>query len=328
MVFFVLFQNPGTSKNIWDHDPRKGLKTDFLHQLSKIGEVFTYNQIFSNYLQFDKDNRDSFDSDYIFNLEDILFQNHCKWVYDQIKDVNDKYIPIGLEEGCHYANYFAHKYHDKCCGLFLIGNRRFTKENYLKSLDRGARMMEIYYGTGYEKFTGDNVNNDNLHYLLSKIKKDNNKKYMSMIGYYVGLTVRSQYDDIPKKMLVPTFIYNRITLSRDIALGHNLKDEKTKYVKNIQTENDAIMAHCITNMDKYDTDQLLIKNSTKGMVKSYYIANDDFNLFIYDDTKNDILDKISTFVEHHVNTNQVGGYDLYHTYLNYKNDYIKLKTKQ
>lgn len=267
------------SKSIWKEDPRKGLRTDFLERLEKIGHIFTYTPIFSTYLQFDKNNKfKDFDKKYTFNLEDILFENYCKFIYDQIKHIKKNFI--SLEEGCHYANYFANKYHNKCIGLFLIGNRRFNKENYLKSIERGERMIKLEYGEGYENLIGNNLTNDNLHWLLSKLDQDQNEKYIVMIGYYIGLILRGQYDNIPKKMLVPTFIYNRITLSRDIILQHNLKDVKTQYIKDIQSENQAIMTHCTTNMDKYDADQELIKNSDQGLVKSYYIANENFNLFM------------------------------------------------
>lgn len=287
MVLFILFPPLGASKNIWSNDHMKGTNTDFLQRLEEIGSVFYYTPIFTC-------------CDKVFNLEDILFENHCEWVYNQVKDTSDKLIAIGLEEGCHYANYFANKY--KCYSLFLIGNRRFNRENYLKSVERGARMMEKEYGEGYEQLIG-NINNDNLHMLLHQLSISNDKKYLIMIDYYVGITLRKQYNDIPKKMVVPTYIYNRITLSRQTAIHHNLKDNTTKYIKNIQSENEAIWAHCITNMDKYEADQELIKNSAPGIVHCYYIANEDFSLFIYGSAKNDILEKIENVV-----IEQNGGY--------------------
>ena len=104
-------------------------------------------------------------------------------------------------------------------------------------------------------------------------------------------------------------------------LKHNLKDPKTKYIKNIQTENEAILAHCQTNIDKYEADQELIKNSKPGLIKTYYIANEDFNLFIYGDIKDDIIEKIKFFV-----LNQTGG-GSYYKYKKYKNKYLILKQK-
>lgn len=325
MVLFVLFTPYGFNKNIWYQ--YNEVKTNFVDQLEKIGRVYIDIPIFNNYLQFDKSKKESYDSEYHFKLEDILFDNYCKQLYEKVEKY-DNIVPIGLEESCSYAFYFANKYYHKCAGLFLIGNRRFTKENFEKSKIRGERMMKIDFGEGYEKLY-NNINNDNLQVLLQKVKdEDNNKKYLAMLHAYVGYTVRSQYADLPNKCLVPTFIYNRITLSKDVMLGHNLKDERTKQIKDIHTTNEAILAHCTTNMDKYEADKILIKNSAEDLVKTYYIANENWSLFIYGTVGEEILEKIKIFVDT-IEKLKKGGYagarnNYYDYYMKYKSKYKKL----
>ena len=98
---------------------------------------------------------------------DIKFSNYVKDVYDKVKKLDSEFIPIGLDESCHYAFYFANKYNKLCKALFLINNRRINKKNYMKSLDRGRRAMQLYFGKGYEKFF-DDINDGNLSYILKK----------------------------------------------------------------------------------------------------------------------------------------------------------------
>lgn len=331
MVLFILFTPYGYDKDIWYHD-KKNNETDFVERLKKYGNIFIDVPIFSKYLQSDND------GEYKFTLDDIKFENYSMNLYKKVSDLDDSFILIGLEESCHYALYFTNKYSSQCVGLFIIGNRRFTKENYLKSVDRSHKMIGKYFGEGYEKYI-DNINDDNLEYLLNKIDASNNIKYLAMISYYVMNTLRSQYDDLPQRCSVPTFIYNRVTLSRDVMLEHNPKTEDVKYIKNIYSEPEAIMVHCTINMDKYTDSQKLIGNSPKGLVKAYYIANEDFNLFIYGDTKDDILEKIEIFVNKYIeqdgrdfnktNSNEkilkIGLRTYYYKYIKYKTKYLSIK---
>lgn len=282
MVLFILITPWGKPESIWYKNNLSDGK-NFVTKLKEIGEVYIDVPNFTNYL---------FEQDVEFKLEDIKFETYSQNLYDKVKKkIQESVVAIGLEEGCHYAFYFANKYSSVCIGLFLIGNRRFTKENYEKSLERGRKMMKIEYREGYESLIED-VSNENLKKLL----KNPNERNKIMIGYYVGITLRGQYDDLPKKCIIPTYIYNRITLSKDVMLEHNLKDEKTRQIKDIYSEEKAIMAHCTTNMDKYESDKELIKNSEQNMVKTYYIANEDFNLFIYGTVGDEIIEKIDLFI--------------------------------
>ena len=86
-----------------------------------------------NFVNFRKyanyDNNTGYDGSIFFTLQDLKFENYAKWIYEQI-DIKHRgdIVVIGLEQGCHHAKFFAHKYFKDCRGVFILGNRILTKK--------------------------------------------------------------------------------------------------------------------------------------------------------------------------------------------------------
>jgi len=286
MTLFVLFPDISHSKLIWQYDFERKLSTDFLTKLETKGQVYTFTSKFSRYQQFNKSKKPEFDKndkeDFVFDLEDIKFDNLIKSVYDDIKSdyqytyheaqkrndkgslntskINDncngikKFIVIGLEQGCHYANYFANRYNEECLGLILIGNRRLTKDNF-----------EKYEKQKHKFFKSENkLDNDLVHNLVltaeSKDEKlEDNLKEIDTLDFIVNLELKKQYDNLPNKMMIKTFIFNRL------IKNCKLNDKKIKYNNQI-------------------------KLNSKGLTKLFNVYLDEWKYLIYDDdTKDDIF---------------------------------------
>jgi hypothetical protein len=202
-----------------------------------------------------------------FNLSDLIFENIAKYVYNLI-DPSKKYIVFGLNQGCVLASYFSNTYNNNVTMLFLINNRRINKKNYEKSVIRGERMLEIEYDkdTANKYKYGIQTDND-LH---NKIK---NKKYIILIQGTIMLKIRSQYAKAPVKQNVKTYIFDQMVTDTNIIKKHNLKDSKTRKIKDLHTINQAILDHYKTNMDKIIQNNNIINSSKYGLVTVDYELN-------------------------------------------------------
>lgn len=58
--------------------------------------------------------------------------------------------------------------------------------------------------------------------------------------------------------------------SSEIAKEHNLKDDKTKIIKDLHIVDQALLEHLKTNMDKVEQNNLMINSSPFGFVTVDY----------------------------------------------------------
>jgi broad specificity phosphatase PhoE len=308
---FILFTPYGNDANIWfnkinhnDITETATHKIDFIEKLKINGDVYIDVPLYNNYL-------DPYlsENDIKFNLEDIEFENYSTNLFNKLENEYKEYfkyrklICIGLDMSCVYAFYFSNRYKNKCAGLCLIQNRRFNEKNYLKTKERLNRSLSLKYQNSNDnkmvtQFINDiNITTKNLHKLLT-LYEDNELKYEDIITYYVILSIRRQYNSLPDKCTVPTYIYNNITLDKQTMITYNMKDENTKFIKNINSENEAIMEHALTNMDKYDYDKTLVNNTEdKSLIRGiYYFSESAKPFMIYDDNiRKNILKNIEEF---------------------------------
>ena len=196
-----------------------------------------------------------------FKLEDLQFENIAKNIYDNLdKDIN--YITIGFNQGCHICNYFSNKYKKIVTMQILLNNRRINAENYEKTIIRGYRMLEMNYNKEFADKYKLGIISDND--LINKLNEKD--KYKDLIHHIIVLKIREQYKKVPIKQYIKTYIFDQIVADMDIIYSHNLKDDKTKYIKDIQSIEKAIIDHCKTNVDKIKQNNNMINNSKFELV--------------------------------------------------------------
>lgn len=275
LLFTPLFQD----ESIWKHKDSNN-DISLYEKLSSIGDV---------HIDIPNCNK-SIKSN--FSLKEILFDVHNDDLYKKLIEKTKyrnygsflelghrKIVCIGYSTSCVYAFHFGNKYHDKCDNIVLINNRRFTKKNYEKTKER------ILRGVDYLEKAGTQFNKNQVIDMIhdvdnNKFDSENFKKVLNepnerLLHDYIWLTLRKQYDSVPSKCVIPTTIYNDITLSSEYMIHHNMKDEYTKYMRNINSEVEAILEHCTTNMDRYQTDEKLRNNTDPDLrnnIKVYYFT--------------------------------------------------------
>ncbi len=264
MVLFVLISDIDKSWKSWYewtfYNSNNKLTTDFVSELNRMGSVDIPEPNFVNFRKYaDYDKNEGYGDDIYFKVEDLDFENYTDWIYNQLdKEDRKNMIVIGLEQGCHHAKFFANKYHRECRGLFILGNRILSKENYEKiKNERYYGSLKQYFGESWEKYTIDNIDNEHLKKVLDGAK--NNQDYVMFLNGFIKLYTRSQYDKI-KKARVPSFIYS---------------DAKT--VSETKLELDR----------KY-------KNGDDKVI--FYYLDDDAPYLIYGQYKGEILERIKCFV--------------------------------
>ena len=248
MPTFLLITDIDKNASSWykwrPYDSDKIYETDFVDQLKKIGKVYIPQPNFVNFRKYAKyDKNIGYNNDIIFSIKDLEYENHAKWLYNQI-DENDRHniIVIGLEQGCHHAKFFANTYHNQCIGLFILGDRILTKENYKKILTQNEtyiNSLKEYFGDKYNDYTIENITDEKLTNIINKVKHDDNM--VMFLNGFVKLKTRSQFDKI-KKTLVPTYIYTYKETQTDISAKLHkqfIKDSKPIHVEYNYLHQDA-----------------------------------------------------------------------------------------
>ena len=151
MVLFILINDIDKSWKSWyewiPYNSNDKLTSNFVSRLENIGEVFIPKPNFVNFRKYAKyDNNTGYGKDIYFKIEDLEFDNYADWIYNQIKNKDEKFVVIGFEQGCHHAKFFANRYHKQTIACFILGDRILTEENYEKIQN------ETYYNSLKEYF--------------------------------------------------------------------------------------------------------------------------------------------------------------------------------
>lgn len=241
-IQIILFGDVMVGHNVWFRDENNN-KIDFVEKLKKIGKVIILKPDYVNFMNLSNNKKLSKMfyktriKKYNFKIEDLYFENYSKWVFNQI-NTNKRYIAIGLDQGCHFAKYFCNMYSENCIGLYILGDRNFTKKSYEKTFhsENNYNFLKSVVGKNYKKYIIENLNNNIIKNILLKIKtKNNNEKYVQLLNGLCKGIIRSQYNKI-KKLDVKTFIYtHKETLTDEKIIENNKFNKKSnnkiKYIK-------------------------------------------------------------------------------------------------
>jgi len=216
-IQFILFTDVMTGYKSWFRDLDDN-KINFVDKLKNMGNVIIPKPNYVNFMRYSKIKPNQADVNRLFaskkgeinfTIDDLQFENYADWVYDQINP-NIKYIAIGLDQGAHFAKFFANKFSDQCLALFVLTDRLFTKESFERTFEseNNYNYIKSIVGDNWQKYLIKNITNETIVDLLQKITNDeNNNDYINLLNAICKGIIRSQYYKI-KKMNIKTIIYS------------------------------------------------------------------------------------------------------------------------
>lgn len=200
MVLFILFPGLGAPEKIWKetHNFKKIIKLNFLNELKKLGNVYTYTPeaykyaYFINYPPKRKKLEDNF-----FNkkprkitMSDINIRSECQRIYEEVKSYKGKFIPIGHSAGGWFAFYFSKMYSRRCEKLILIESGKmwfnnlypFIEKQYVRMNNNKLNELVEKVKTGDEKYMNELLEIIKYHYLIA-VNKMNKKLSLSTLSF-------------------------------------------------------------------------------------------------------------------------------------------------
>ena len=262
-ILFLFFNGGGLSEKQWYIHPYKSCpdwldrpnensKTNLISRIKKLGNVYLYTPVF----YFKK--QDIINST-IFTIKDLDLINHCKELYEKIKNYKKIFI-ISHSRGYILSKFFISLYHNKIIGYINIDGGEgleFYKEHLKK--------WKTNFG---------HIDDDELMELFKKIKEGDKKSvdtvsgFVKYIIYKQDFEYKYNYDNI--KMIIFNNIYN---------------DKETSI-----TDNEYVNK---TVMSKFDYNKQFENNIN---IKSIYYVGKTHYLYFYDGVVNDIIDSIKTLI--------------------------------
>jgi len=272
-MLFIFFNGGLTSEQWYTHPYEENIKTDLINQIEKLGKIYLYDPIF-----YTKKG---------FTIDDLNLINHCKSLYDTVKDISNEYFLISHSRGHILAHIFISLYGKHVKGFINI--------------DGGSPELGHLNILSADNIKYENTTNDDLEVMFNDIK-NNNKEAKSKLSNIVKYFMYKQYNAIIIyfNFDFPVYILNNIYHNDEINL--NMDD----YVKT-------------TLIDKIKFNEQFSKNKN---VKSIYYVNKTH--FLYFGMEEDILDMIKRMLGYKLCNGK--NMDRYKS-IKYKTKYIKIKNE-
>lgn len=175
MVLFILFPGCGMSEKHWEmfHEENKIIKTNFLQQLKKIGDVYKYtpniNNVMNYYNEENKFREKFYKKPSTLTLDDFNIDKQCELIYENVKNYKGKFILIGHSIGTYYAIHFSKLYKSRCIHTILIDGSIIASK-YIKEWNNILYKKIKKYG---------NITNDFLQSLLHNLQNSKNMKMLN-----------------------------------------------------------------------------------------------------------------------------------------------------
>lgn len=246
------FEHPYKNKDKWLDRTNENEKTDLIEKIKQFGDVYLYTPVF--YMTQEDATKGK-----TFSLKDLDLINHCKELYEKIKD-HKRIFLISHSRGNILAKFFCSIYNDKVIGYINIdgGESPEWYKKYFSKLDDKYKSFKIMNDTKLNDLFNDEKNNYNVI-----------SQFVKFSIYKQSYELKYEFNDI-KKMIILNNIYN----------DTEIKITDQSYVKD-------------TLMSKIDFNKQFENNKN---VKSIYYVGKSHYLYFYDDVVDDIICYVKNIV--------------------------------
>ncbi len=207
-----------------------------------------------------------------FILDDLTFEsvsNDIK-LFIEKKKLSDCII-ICLEESSPYGLFFADMYPEICKAIICYPLRLNTKESldrlYHKYVDKnGWKYISKKYDPNDYFF---NINDVRLNELFNK----NGEEEKNIIDLLINLQLRKQYNKIPRKFKMSTYLFSRLDMDSKSTIKFNFERKDIADMKGILSPDDAIYTAIMWNIARVQYDRELIElNKENNNLRIHYIV--------------------------------------------------------
>lgn len=206
-MLFILFNGGNVMDNQWIEF--KGTKSNIISKLKNFGEVYTYAPKF----YFDDNKIDDFiksNNKSLFELKDLNIEEHCKYLYNKIKHIDDVYFLISHSRGYIYAHAFGNMYQNKIVGYINIdgGKPLIEIELRCQNIENKYKLVQ-------------KINEEQLNNLFNTLRQNIEQKstikilLANLVEYYQY----KQHNKTHIQFNFPVHILNNIYNDNDINLS-------------------------------------------------------------------------------------------------------------
>ena len=186
----------------------KKIKTNFIKELKKLGEIYYYDPQFWNvkfYLSKTEKSKYFYNEKLNFTNSDLDIDNVCTKIYNDVKDFNGKIIPIGHSLGAFYVYHFSQKYSSKCLFCIYLDNTPLGPVNYTKYPKDYDNTEKIEKIKKYSKY-----NDEDIELLKEKVYKNDieSAKILEEAIYFKIKSYESIIEKADKFKVMSLFFYN------------------------------------------------------------------------------------------------------------------------
>jgi len=237
-----MFPGFGVSKKGWNYyfENDKKIKTNFISKLKKMGQIYFHEPLYHNIKYYDGSDNSKFlyDNNIDFIKENFDVIKECDKVYQEIKDFNGMFIPIGHSIGSYFVYCFEQKYSSKCLFSVIIDgspigpieqtldDKKFLYPKIEKYQKYDVQKINMLKKKVYEndKKAANKLLNIALYNIFSykKITYKAKKFKKPLIGFY---NIRIRDDDNKKKLKMD----HKFNVSRTKEIDH-FKKYNTNYL--------------------------------------------------------------------------------------------------
>lgn len=173
----------------------------------------------------------------------------------------NKFILIALNHTVPYGLYFANKYPEKCQTIIAYPYRFYSITSYER------RIWKVRDNHGFEKIVKNkkyNVDDDLINInesRFSELFNDPGEDEKQLIHLVMDFYLQKNSNLIPIKFKVPTYLYTRLDLDVESIIEFNYKRKEIAEMKQILSENDALLNSMIWNYDGVKFDAMMKKEN-------------------------------------------------------------------
>jgi hypothetical protein len=271
-----MFPGSGVSKKGWDthyeKDTGKKIKTNFISKLKKMGSIYFYEPLYNNLKYYIKNEPEKslYDKNIDFKKEDLDVSKECEKIYNNLKNFDGMFIPIGHSIGSYFVYCFQQKYSSRCLFSVIIDG------SPLGPIEQTLNDKKLYSNIEkYQKYDDIMINK-----LKEKLYKNNDiKTFNKLVNIYINnLFKYKEITNKAEKFNKPLIGFYNLRIKDEkkrFKIDHFSNLNKIKEIEHFKKYNndDNYISITFINKSHYphdiDDSKEIILSSIKGLIDKY-----------------------------------------------------------